>query len=88
MPRYLLQTGAVAPSGSAAAVQLATRLFPEIAVEHCYVAHDEVNAQTTWVCRAPSDAHLRRWANASGFGRISLQRIDAEHSSEGHRHDP
>ncbi len=82
MPRYLLQTGKGASSSSAAAMQLAARLFPEIAIEHCYVAHDEVGARATWVCRAPSDAHLHRWAEASGLGPVSVQRVDADHSAE------
>jgi hypothetical protein len=87
MPRYLLQTGTVAPSGSAAAMQLAARLFPEIAVEHCYVAHDAAGVRATWVCRAPSDTHLHRWAAASGLGPVSVQRVDARHSP-GSDHQP
>ena len=87
MPRYLLQTSTIPSSGSGAATQLAARLFPEIALEHCYVAHDESRASATWVCRAPSEAHLYRWAEASGLGQVSVQGVDGDHSAQSY-HDP
>jgi hypothetical protein len=87
MPRYLLQTRTIASSGPAAAMRLAAGSFPEIAVEHCYVSHDEGCGLTTWVCRAPSETHLHRWAEASELGPVSVLRVDAHHPAEGY-HNP
>lgn len=82
MPRYLLEAKVVTASGSAAAIELAARRFPEVAVEHCYVAHDAAGARTTWVCRAPSEAHLQRWAATGGLPLVAVRRVDADHSAD------
>jgi hypothetical protein len=82
MPRYLLDMERTAtPDPGATAV--ISRRFPEIAVEHRYTAHDLVGREL-WVCRAPSAAHLERWAEASPFELRSLQQIYETHARAPH----
>ena len=86
MPRYLLdmeQTASRDPGGGA----LIRRRFPEIAVEHRYLAHDLVGREM-WVCRAPSVAHIERWAEAALFQLRSLQQIDETDAQAPHAPGP
>ena len=63
MPSYLLETDVIATSRIDAAVRLAARRFPEIAVED--VSTDQDRTRTRWVCRAPSKTHVDRWVKAA-----------------------
>jgi hypothetical protein len=76
MPRYSLRTATISAVARRRAVEIAARRFPEIAVE----ADDEVSGDRTpdhllWVCRAPSPAHVRRWAAAAGLHLVDVQPI-------------
>jgi len=66
MPHYLLTTAIVARSQLHAALELQTQRFPEVSVEHRFTTH-EPEAHDLWLCRAPSDEHLTRWAAAAGI---------------------
>ena len=78
MPRFLCDVGEVTSTQFGAAVRLAAQRFPEIAVEHRYVLHSEPDARAMWVCRAPSEVHLARWATAAGIELSPVGRIDAQ----------
>ncbi len=54
--------------------------FPELAVEHFYELRGtgDVNGRQLWVCRAPSEAHVRAWAGASGVAVDAVSLIDGE----------
>jgi hypothetical protein len=80
MPRYLFETQTAARQLDAA-VELAALRFPEITVEQRYLEHDGSNGRAILVCRAPSDAHLRRWAVSTQLPLTSLRHIDS------HPHD-
>lgn len=59
VPRYLVETAAVL----AGAVELdaqADRL-PELAIERAYLTRDGGGERLIGMCRAPSEAHVRRW---------------------------
>jgi hypothetical protein len=79
MPRYLLETGAVSGSRLDGAERLAAQRFPEISVERHYVTDDGTTARAVWVCRAPSETHLGRWAESAELTVTSMCRIAAEH---------
>jgi hypothetical protein len=76
MPRYLLETDVTAPTDFDAAVDMATQRFPEVAVEHCYAEHHRIGARTWWVCQAPSETHVDRWAAAAHLSPLSLRHVD------------
>ncbi len=76
MPRYLLETDVAASSEFAAAVAMAAKRFPEVAVEHCYTEHLGARARMWWVCQAPSEAHVDRWLVAARLSPRSLRHVD------------
>jgi hypothetical protein len=76
MPRYLVETDAPAATELDAAVHLAGHRFPEIDVQRTYITHDTSGPQAWWVCRAPSESHLGRWAAAAGLRIASRWRVD------------
>jgi hypothetical protein len=61
------------------AERLAVHRFPEISVEHRFIADDGATARAVWVCRAPSPSHLGRWAESAELSITSMSRIAAEH---------
>ena len=71
MPRYLLVTA----DGDALdeAVHLAAHRFPEVAVEP--VAVTSASPQGGWFVRAPSEAHVIRWAEAARLAVGRIQRL-------------
>jgi hypothetical protein len=76
MPRYSLRTASISVPARRRAVDIAARRFPEIAVE----ADHEASGDGTpdghhWVCRAPSPAHVRRWAAAADLHLVEVQPI-------------
>jgi hypothetical protein len=80
MPLYLLELVPSADAGHAqleAAVSLATRRFPEVEVERRYVVRVD-DPREVWVCRAPSEAHLTRWAAEAHLDVPSVSHVDAE----------
>jgi hypothetical protein len=80
MPLYLLEFAPSLDSGGAqieAAVSLATRRFPEVAVERRYVVRVE-DPREMWVCRAPSEVHVTRWAAEARLGVPTVSHVDAE----------
>jgi hypothetical protein len=77
MPHYLFETGLTSGPHVDAAIALSTQRFPEVALEHRYAAHDD-NRREVWVCRAPNEAHLQRWAAAAHLELWSLQHVDVD----------
>jgi hypothetical protein len=77
MPRYLCETGAVDPVRLDDAVRLAAHRFPEIALEHRRTTVGDTQSQTLWLCRAPSEAHLIRWAEAAQLALASVHPLNA-----------
>jgi hypothetical protein len=75
MPRYLLETDLVAGGHVEGAEGLTVRRFPEIAVERRYSTQDRTGARAIWVCRAPSEAHIGRWAAALHLSVASVRRV-------------
>jgi hypothetical protein len=65
----------------AGAERLAAHRFPEVAVERRYVTEDGTTARAVWVCRAPSEAHLGRWAESAELNVTSVGRITADHGA-------
>ena len=62
MPHYLIETAAAGDAHVSSAIELTARRFPEVTVECRYVPHHADGSQI-WVCRAPSEAHVVRWAD-------------------------
>ncbi len=83
MPRYLLDVQRTAPVDRGGSASARWR-FPEIAVEHRYVTHDRIGREL-WVCRAPSAAHVERWAEAAPLELRSLRQIVETHA---HQEEP
>jgi hypothetical protein len=77
MPRYLIESGSQPRAHVGEAIELAAQRFPEIAVEQCYAERDASDARLFWVCRAPSVAHIDRWAVAAQLRLTSLCLVDA-----------
>lgn len=80
MTRYVLGCRAVRRSERETASRLAATRFPEITVDLRFAAHDD-DGLDVWVCRAPSESHLRRWAADAALTVDLLQPVDAD----GHR---
>jgi hypothetical protein len=76
MPRYLLRTDIASDACAAAAVHLAGECFPGIKVERREVISAGADAHMHWVCRAPSEAHLHRWATAAQLGVGSVRQVE------------
>lgn len=77
MPRYVLGCRAVTRSKREIASHLAATRFPEITVDLRFAAHDD-DGLDMWVCRAPSENHIRRWAADAALGVDLLQSVDAD----------
>ena len=77
MPRYVIEIDGAACSSIDAAVQLAERGFPEVAVEEAPPGATRSDGVAVLLCRAPSAAHLHRWAAAAELTLASLYRFDA-----------
>jgi len=75
MPRYLLETSATTGPDRDRASAAAAHRFPEVAIEHRFTAQDDSSSRDIWVCRAPSEAHVRRWAHACHLGLAALQSV-------------
>ena len=91
MPRFVLELNAVSSSQFADALRLTYQRFPEIAVDRRDVSG--ARAPTTeperekWLCRAPSAAHLRRWALAAQVRVTTVTPVEADRSSNRARFD-
>ena len=76
----MLETASISAAEREQATATASLRFPEIAVEQRFSARDDNGGRDIWVCRAPSAAHLRRWAEACRFALAVLQPIDTDRS--------
>ena len=90
MPRYLLETRPMTASDRERALHLAALRFPEVAIELARPGSAEHGTAERWVCRAPSRAHLERWAAAAhlALGAIWHIETDAVDPLERFRPDP
>ena len=78
MPRYLVETSVVGGSHLDHAEGLLAHRFPEISVERRFLTDDDTTTRAIWVCRAPSDAHVVRWAASAELSITSMRRIAAD----------
>lgn len=76
MPHYLFETEGASEPQRSSGPHLAAWRFPEVAVEHRYAAHGVPHGKELWVCRAPSEAHVHRWAAASDLELAALRHVD------------
>lgn len=81
MPRYMFETPLTDDDAGDRAARLAAQRFPEVALEHRYAVHDDGSHREVWVCRAPSVAHVRRWAGAAGVTLWVLRHVDGDGGS-------
>ena len=78
MPRFLLERRDDGPLDETAVDRLTTTRFPEVAVEHRFDLGATAGRSELWVCRAPSENHVRLWAEALGLSVTRLDRIDSD----------
>ena len=78
MPRYVLETRTVTHVSRDEVAVLAATRFPEVVIDLRLAAH-EAEGVDVWVCRAPSEAHLRRLAAAAGLDVHLVQSVDTDH---------
>ena len=71
MPLFLFEVPPISARERDRAVRLAAQRFPEIVLEHHYAEHDG-GGRDVWVCRAPNEDQLARWAAA---GDLTLGRV-------------
>jgi hypothetical protein len=62
--------------------------FPEVAVERRYSPHADGANREVWVCRAPSEAHVKRWADATCIAPVGLRHVDALVASPAYEPNP
>ena len=75
MPRFLVETEPRAAPRSGTADLIWRQRFPEVVVEHRYAAYDQATSREVWLCRAPSSAHIHRWAVATSLPLVALQHV-------------
>lgn len=75
MPLFLFESPPISDLQRDHALSLAARRFPEIALEHRYAEHDG-GGLDVWVCRAPNEDELTRWALAAELTVGDLRRVD------------
>ena len=75
--RYLIETHSDSAECRDLAIEVSARRFPEVELEHCYVGRG-IPIVIVWICRAPSDAHVRRWLGASGLTPTLVRQVDHE----------
>ena len=81
MPRYLFETSPPGQLRPEDGERVAAQRFPELTVEQrCPAPSDDIG-RDRWLCRAPSETHVRRWAAAVGVTIQGLRRIDADEPS-------
>jgi hypothetical protein len=67
MPRYVFATAPTSQAAADWAMRLVSRRFPELEIEHRTTMEGEAAAHDTWVCHAPNESHVLRWAIAAGL---------------------
>lgn len=65
MRRYLLETSATDSDTTQRAPATAAQRYPEVIIEASYVPLDDATANGVWICLAPTERHVRRWATAA-----------------------
>ena len=74
VPRFLIEPRGPWP-GDLAAVGSWHDRFPEVGIDHRYLTVDDPVGREFWVCRAPSETHIRRWTDALGVPVEVIRRI-------------
>ena len=77
MPSYMLGTGTTTRAQREKLAALTATRHPEVLVDLRYAAHDD-DGLDVWICRAPSEIHIRRWAAEADLKLRLLQRVDAD----------
>ena len=77
MPSYVLGTRTTTRANRDALAELTATRHPEVLVELRFAAHDN-DGLDVWICRAPSETHIRRWAAAADLELRLLQPVDAQ----------
>ena len=75
MRRFIFETSDQTAADVAAALALAATRFPEVDVEHRYIGRGE-SRRELWVCTAPSEMHVARWAAAAAFPVAEIGQVD------------
>ena len=76
MPRYVVETGPFAGDLNEL-LTVAEARFPEVTLECRYTLGGE-DERDAWVCRATTDHHIRRFADAAGLVLLAIHRIEAD----------
>jgi hypothetical protein len=76
MPRYLFETNQTSDPQRVNADRLAVVRFPEVAVEHRYTDRGDHDRRELWVCKAPSAAHIQRFAAAAELVVAAVRHVD------------
>jgi len=74
MPRYTFVTAELATLDRERVVELASTRFPEVALRPVDADIREPN-RMMWVCEAPNESHLLRWAKAAAVELIGIRDI-------------
>jgi hypothetical protein len=75
MPLFLVEAPPISDLERDVAVRLAAQRFPEIVLEQHYAEHDG-GGRDVWVCRAPNEDQLTRWAAAAALTLGEVRRVD------------
>ena len=75
MPLFLFEAPPITDLQRDLALRLAAQRFPEISLERRYAEHDG-GGRDVWVCRAPSEDQLTRWAVAAELSLGEVRRVD------------
>lgn len=88
MPRYVLESSDIGRAVRSRAAQQPVLRFPELDVEHGFVVRDPRGIRHVWVLRAPSEAHVRRWAETVGLVPSTVGRVELDAVLDLQRTDP
>jgi hypothetical protein len=75
MPRYMFRVTGSSAVDVEAALSVAASRFPEIGVEHRFLGRGEHRSEV-WVCTAPSETHVVRWATAVSLAPEDIDQVD------------
>ena len=76
MAVFLMDAAPITDAERDAALRLAARRFPELALEQRFGEHDG-SGDDLWVCRAPDPDRLARWAAAAGLEVGDIRHVES-----------
>lgn len=75
MPLFLVQARPITDAESQHAVRVAVERYPEVGLQMHYADHHGAG-EDLWVCRAPTQDHLRRWATAADIPLSTIRHVE------------